>query len=334
MSVTLSNLESLVKQEAYPAMLDRYGEQELFYEPLVEVRSTPPDGRFHGDKGTVVTGLGEFTWREENESYQDDQLSDAFTWYCKIRRGSKRVRFDERTIAAIEAGQKVDSMIMELALSGAEMAAAKKNRLMAGMLQKGTLTAGSLEYFDGQFAGQTDPYRKFIYDGQPWFGAAHPLAASRSGATYSNIDATNALTYANLKAARVRTNATNAVNERGEQVTINHNVLLVPPVLEHVADQLVNSVQVPGSSNNDVNSLRGKYQVVTSAFLSDDAASEASAGWWTGQMGKMARVYDSGPPRLRVVQDPDGTICVLMDFFFGICVTNWRYGYSANKGTS
>jgi hypothetical protein len=333
MSVTLTDLQDIVKREAYPAMLDSYEGVPNHYADFCEVVDTPADGSVLGEKGTVVTGLGGFQRRNENEQYQQDQIRTAFTWYCGIHRFSKAIEFDQRSLNAIGAAGRIRNLIMELAQSGGESAMHDKNERVAKTFEAGTLTAGSLEYFDGTFQGQTDPNPKFIYDGLPWFDTAHTLAGA-SG-TYSNHTASLALSAANLHTVRVATNSTNAVDERGRRVRVNHNALMVPPILERTARQIVESDLLPGSGNNDINYLKGKYEVIVNPYLTADAATEAGAAWWTMTKGKALVCFDSGVPTITIKPpNNEGVVKVCMDYFFGLAVKNWRHAYNANKAAS
>jgi len=94
-----------------------------------------------------------------------------------------------------------------------------------------------------------------IYDGTALFHADHGnLGSTALG---------EATLAAGITAMRGQT------SEKGNPLNIEPGFLLVPPELEFTAKKLVNSVLVPGSSNNDVNVLQGIVEVQVEPLLTD-----------------------------------------------------------------
>ena len=135
-----------------------------------------------------------------------------------------------------------------------------------------------------------------IYDGKPLFHAQHTLVDS-SG-TCSNL-VTGPLTEANLKLAMQTMRETK--DEAGNLIQLTPDTLIVPPALEHVAKAIINSTQVAGSNNNDVNTLKGamKIQVMdylgkaaggsdTAWFIQDSTRHELNFFWRVNEMVTMA----------------------------------------------
>ena len=125
--------------------------------------------------------------------------------------------------------------------------------------------------------------------------------------------------------------STNAVNDRGERIMIRPDTILVPAALEFTAATILRSTQVTGSGNNDINPIAGRLTPVVWNAL-DDAAS--ASAWWVVQRGRGLRIYDSGAPRMWVVQEDNGDITVNSEYIFGAAVDQWRYQYCANKAAS
>jgi phage major head subunit gpT-like protein len=94
---------------------------------------------------------------------------------------------------------------------------------------------------------------------------AHPLGPSNSS-TQSN-EGTSALTSANVTATKLLMRA--FTDDRGELVSVNPDTLLVPPELEETAEIIVGSDKAPSSANNDVNTNKGRYNVVSWDYLTD-----------------------------------------------------------------
>ena len=136
-----------------------------------------------------------------------------------------------------------------------------------------------------------------IYDSLPLFHAEHTLLDG-SGATSSNL-VKGPLTEANLKLAMQTMRETK--DEAGNLIQLTPDTLIVPPALEHVAKAIINSTQVAGSNNNDVNTLKGamKIQVMdylgkaaggsdTAWFIQDSTRHELNFFWRVNEMVTMA----------------------------------------------
>lgn len=327
MSTTLTELSSLISREVGPVMLESYAARPSVLPKLGRITPVSPEGIDLGFKGAVIADGGYLDERNEHQPYNEDRIRQAHQWQCKVREFAKIFQIDRRTWAAINSRSQVIANIMQWARTEGGNTMATKERFVAGMFQKGTLTAGSLAYFDNTYSDNVDPYPKFIYDNLPWFDTAHP---AQSGATYANHVVSSALSHANLETMQILTDQTNAFNERGLPMNIQHNVLLVPVNLRATAERIVMSERVAGSAANDVNPLRGRYEVVAWNQLTDN-----TAAWWTGVMGNMVEIYDSGPPRIRVEEQP-GTpfVNLVMDTYFGATVAQWRNAACANKAAS
>ena len=91
------------------------------------------------------------------------------------------------------------------------------------------------------------------------------------------------------------------LDEAGNLIQLTPDTLIVPPALEHVAKAIINSTQVAGSNNNDVNTLKGamKIQVMdylgkaaggsdTAWFIQDSTRHELNFFWRVNEMVTMA----------------------------------------------
>lgn len=88
------------------------------------------------------------------------------------------------------------------------------------------------------------------------------------GGTTTNSIGALALTEANLEVAFKL--AREQVDERGLKIQMIPKVLIVPPALEFTAEKIAKSVQLPGTNNNDINPMRGRFQVIVLDYLTDD----------------------------------------------------------------
>ena len=324
----ISQVTELVENTAYPLMVEGYATLNPLYPELCEV--VPTDGSIYGDKGQTLTGMGRFKERPDNTATKADQFAPGKTWYARIPEYSTELILPERMVRATDAAARIRGLVSQMARSWGENSINQKEDFIADMFQKGTLTAGSQAFFDGSFPSEVDPNPAFIYDGLPWFDTAHTRSVDTG--TWSNHTVTSPLTAANLQTARILTNSTNAIDARGERIRLKHNTLVVPPGLQDDAATILNTLNAPGSANNDINPVAGAYNLRVWEAL-DDAASAAS--WWTGEAGKGIRVYDSGRPTLDVyMHEPTKAMHVRATYYFGAVVTDALYWAAFNKAAA
>jgi hypothetical protein len=104
-------------------------------------------------------------------------------------------------------------------------------------------------------------------DGEPIFDAAHPLI---KGGTASNLSTAD-LSYTELQNAIIALH-TDQKSDEGHYMNVQDGwILFVPPALHFLADRLVNSTGMPGSADNDRNSVKSLYsiEVKASPYITD-----------------------------------------------------------------
>ena len=330
MSVDVSQVTELVNNDGYAAMFEMYDSVVPVFPRLGRVINPLEAGvELYGDKGTVFAAHERFKRREDGQDIEASSTEKAYTWRCAIHQYSRGMVLPARLLRSNGAKDAVKAKILEFAQDRGEAAILDKEDIIAGMFQKGTLTAGSTMYFDNTYPGEADPNRGFIYDGLPWFDGDHTAI---SGSTYSNIVTSGALTQANLESSLATMQRTNAKNDRGDRIRIRANALLVPSgSMEYTARKTVQTPLVTGSNNNDINPIAGSLEVIPWAALDDTAS---AAAWWLGVLGRGLRIYDSGPPRLWVMTRENGDLVVNCEYYFGAAVDNWRYWMANNKADS
>lgn len=109
-------------------------------------------------------------------------------------------------------------------------------------------------------------------DGVSLFNSAHPL---KGGGSAKNTPATAAdLSATSLTQALVDLQ-TDQKDQAGHLATpVNKWILYVPPSLEFLADRLLNSVGLPGSSDNDRNPIKSRrsWELIVNPRLTDNDA--------------------------------------------------------------
>lgn len=308
--------------QAEEVFFENYQQQPQTWRRFCDVRDAS-ETNLYGKVGTVVQGIGDFKEREDGAEVQADQFGQGPSWYCKIKQHAVRIDLPFRMVDGASRGQLAID-VARMTQHAAKSAARKQNALIAGMYNNGMKSAGSLEYFDGRHTNGVDPHPKFVYDGKPWFASDHPLSGEDVTATLDNYEASLSLTYAGLETVLNKfETADMALDERGKEIELEPRFLIVPPGLEGTAHRIINSELIPGSSNNDINHLRGRLEVVKWKKLSDPA------GWFVST-GEGVIVYESAMTATLHRDDKTKTWSLIWEFLFGAQVQNVRGDHCAN----
>ena len=328
----ITEVPELVENVGYPLMIDSYNAVPVVYPQICEVLPVTDD-LLYGERGNVVTALGEPDVVPYGQEIPEHTFDSAFTWRLKVFKLAHRLDLPKELIRASDAAGRIANLVAAQSTPQGRIFAETCDRFIANMVQKGTLTAGDLRYFDGSFPNETDSTPKYIYDGLPFFDTAHTLALSST--TPLNHIVSSSLTLANLQAAHTAMAVTNALDERGQPIVVMPDTLLIPSgAMEFTASVLLETMLKPGSANNDVNPMQGRYKLLPWRFLSD---AESASSWWLfqTQRDRSIRVRDSGSPQIETVYDPKTqSMSVIWYKYFGACVQNWRGAFCCNKAAS
>lgn len=336
-SVDPSQVPGLVTKTAYSVIEGLMGQRRFTWSDVAEVRElngaalADDPNMMYGESFRDITGAIE----PEEIAYGQDApartVREGYTRYVKFVKLAEAIDVPEELYSNPNANNLIVRRTTDAVTGYFAGFESKKQRMFSDMFNKGGLTAGHAT-FDGSFEGHVDPYPKFIYDNKPFFartGNNHPLYASTT--TLFNAGALS-LNSSNLDAARRAIMTTNALSETGEFIGgMAPDLLLVPPALESTARVLVESQQLPGSAQNDVNINRSRFNVVVDEYLTDDTA------WFLGSRGRGVRVYRNAPGMRVLPSAPErgtGNIKVRFVDYFGRCVTDWRPWYGNNVPTS
>lgn len=341
LSVHGSQIQELLINVGYPVLAQRYAGTPQYYDAFMDVDRRPfaalaaAYGDFpYGYKHMLSLGLERPKEIEIGQASPADTMLMGYSPQFKVRKLSRSITFAREDWQKRNGMSDIGDKLAMVAAEWGTTFAGMKNQFAADLLQKGTLSAGHPATFKNGYLGRAATDGK-IYDGVSFFNALHPQDDG-SSTTYSNITASLAFSQANLATVYQTMRHTNAFNGRGERIDIMPDVLVVPPVLQFAAAQVLNSTLLPGSTNNDVNPLQGLLRPVVFPHLTDDAATESAAGWWVVASGvRGMKVIDTGEPVLEVSEDASTqTVSVTATSYFGFGVVDWRCAYSANKATS
>ena len=156
--------------------------------------------------------------------------------------------------------------------------------------------------------------------------ASHPY--SPQNATVQSNTGTTALSYSSVISTRKLMRA--FVDDRGELITVNPDTILVPPELEDTAWEIINTIQKPGTADNDANFVRSKVnRVVAWDYLTD-------ANNWFLADSMLASLYLNWFDRedLELAFDPTSDYSLVakwrayMRYSYGWSDYRWVYGHN------
>ena len=334
-SLSATEIPKFATNLGYRIIAEKYQPETALYPQFTNVMgiamlSDAP----YGDKSVGMVGAGTPTPRGDGELVQSQRMGEGYPVLIRTQEFADEISIPDALLEAQDAQARVERLITIFTTTYSRNAIIQKDEFIAGMLQKGTLAAGSLDYFDGSYAGNADPYPKFIYDGKPWFAAsgnAHPLkAATNAGSQGINLTASLALSATNLDTVLTAMTVTNAIDERGKRVLVQPARLIVPRQLRTTALQILQSDGSPADSTNAINALKGTLQPLVHPMLTDD-----TDAWWVATADAGLDVFDSGAPEVRTYRDESRRCTVVqLAYRFGAGVRDWRGAYCANKATS
>ena len=315
--VRRTDFSEAMKQDMYDYFLDweRYQEIAPVYEQVFDiVQSSAAYEIFNS-----AIGLGDLLEKPEGEDLKADAPLEGYTIYCKNRTFGRQVRF---TMEHVQDNQKFPDFLKKVVGSWKESLARTKDRFYVKFFNNGALTAGH-DVFNNTITGLIDDSTEdVIYDNYPFFDLLHP---DKVGNTYYNHVVTRALNPDNLETTWEEFTSTNNRDERGNEIELMPNVLLVPPALKFTSDRILKTSAIPGSADNDVNVLNNIVQTMVWQRLSD------ADGWFLGALKMGLMGTDRMAPEFDFYQDETSKdYYATVIYRFGGCVTNWRFWMGMN----
>lgn len=335
MAVDPSKIPALVADFGLAPMMAAYSAEETVRQRVFNIRNISPAGDEFGWRETIIVGDNIPSETGYGQDAPQRTMTQGYVAYGKQRKLQMSMVIPEEVWKSPRAEETIRKMILDVAGPWGQGFQIAKERGAAAIFNRGTIAAGDADVFDGSYAGPSgavDPYPKFCYDGKPLFAASgngHPLFLASSVTKYNHI-ASDPLSATTLEASRVLMSSTNAVDENNNMISIVPRTLVVPPGLTQTAEVLVGSVQQPGTANNDINTNRGRFDVVQWRYITDADA------WFMGVGGRGVTFADSGDPTIEV-SAPDassGNVTVRMVSYWGAWGTDWRYWTGHNQATS
>lgn len=332
-SLSITQIGKLALDLGYEVMTDRYTSQAAFWNRVCTVR--PLAAANHAPFGHRAVGngrLGTPRKRLPGQPYSTDTVETGYVRQCAIAEYVNSVVIPMEIIDGVGGMAEFERRVTAFATQFAELATDYRDETVATFIQRGTIAAGDTAVFDQSYAENPDANIGKIYDGKPLYAAtgnAHPLkSATNTGDQGVNLVASATLADATLDAGYIAVTQTNAVDERGNRISVMPRFLMGGSAMRTAILKQLNSEALPGSANNDVNPNRGLLEPLIWPRLDDD-----TNAWWIH--GPEALEVFDGPNVIEADYDKDIKSMVLRGSFkFGLHCADWRWTYCANKATS
>jgi len=237
MAAFRSNFGDLLEPGFRTIFDDAYNEMPLVFPQIFNVDSS--DKQDEKDSGITGFGLLQLTSEGEQIDYEDPiQMYDVTYTHQKYTKGFKvseeMVEDDQYNVI-----KKKPAQLARAARRTSENSAANVfNRA-----------------FNSSYLGG---------DGQELVSTAHPR--SDGGSSQSNASSTGiTLTEPNLETGRIA--ARQQLDDKGQRIQVMPNTILVPVDLEKDAEIITGSSMRAGTADNDMNTYKGKFKVVSWEYL-------------------------------------------------------------------
>ena len=185
-------------------------------------------------------------------------------------------------------------------------------------------------------------------DGKELCASDHPSKAPDGPATRSNAG-TLGLNHETLETTRLLMRATK--NDRGEQIYVNPDTLLVPPALEEMAWSLIESEtrtsaksDGAGEAQSNPNIHQGKYKLIVWDRLTQSSDTDGNGNnkspWFlidSKYMKMFLKWYDRVPLEFAMEEDFDSLVAkfrAYMRYNAGWSDWIWVYGQAGSSGTT
>lgn len=235
------NFKDLFNTTALPVlnilMMDKFSELPDMRAKVFNVESADREI----SQVSALNSLGDFQQLNDAEQSPLDEASQSYNKTYRMLKYSKSIAITKE-------------MIRDEKLSLVQKAVASLARSAHNTQQK-----LAFNILNGAFSSSLTP----AYDGVALISASH---TSPIGNQSNTLAAQSDLATTSLKEAETVFRKTK--DQRGKQLDLRPSMLVVAPDNAHNARELVMSPFLPGSANNNINSL-GKFDVIDSPFLTD-----------------------------------------------------------------
>lgn len=288
-----------------------------------------------------------------------DQRNKKFQNYTiKLNHGLKGVqKITEGSEVAQATGKEGDDITLKTAHYGADVVISKEARLydqyeqveenVRSIIDEGMnkIDQSLADIFNHGFSATnyTDVYGDTVTpvgaNGKPLFHKAQNNGAT--SATFSNIIKLGATFNPALSRdalAEARKMWLNYRDPNGINRPIHFDTILVAPSNLDLAERILYSDQIAGSSNNDKNNLKNKFKIITWSKLETDGTNDTSKQWFvfdSKKVGQSLKLNWVQKPKLAQPKEfaPDFNWHWLFDYLYSRGIV-WQAYVAGSKGTN
>lgn len=280
------------------------------------------------EQSTNAIGVGQLDVKPEGEPISYQNAMEGFTVQGKNETFAAGIEFTLEQVMDMSP-QKIANMVTEFASKYTEKYIMSKEDYYANFFNYGGYTAGHA-IFNGSVPGNADASGDLCYDGEPFFNLSDNLRPSHPSGTdtYYNALALS-LTETNLQTAYDLMTITNAVDARGDKISIQPDTLLVHPSLRWTASKLMTNVLQVGSAQNDKNTVANLFNLKEWRYF------DTSTFWAIGKAKSGIKAYNRMPLTFDFFRDEDtkGYKANVVARWGGE-VNDFRYWVGSNAPTS
>ena len=319
-----SEFTELLTRDMYGWFMEAYDQLQPVYPRIFDVQQL--SSAYY--QTTAGIGLGQLAERKEGDSIVASNPLEGYTVIGKARTFSNSFFLTAEFVEDADPN-KMANVMQGFAKTWAQGVVNSKENFASDFFNKGGFTAGH-DVFNNNITGVVnDPEGDLIYTGKPFFALTGNNHPAKDGSTYFNSGGALSLTSTNLQTGYNQITNTNNFDERGEKISLRPDVLLVPSALRFTARTILESDNVVGSANNDINVTQNLVEPIEWQYLTD------TDGWFLGHKQKGVRFLERKAPVIDFYQDEtDKKFYATVDARWGATVLDWRYWYAANISTS
>jgi len=319
-----SQFTELMTRDMYGWFMEAYNQLQPVYPQIFEVAQL--EGAYSQE--TAGIGLGQLAERKEGDDIVASNPLEGYTVIGKARTWSNSFFLTAEFVADADPN-KMANVMQGFAGTWARGTVNSKENFASDFFNKGGFTAGH-DVFNNNITGVVnDPDNDLIYTGQPFFALTGNNHVAKDGSTYFNSGGALALTSTNLQTGYNQVTNTNNFDERGEKIQLQPDVLLIPSALRFTSRVILESDNIVGSANNDINAVQNLLEPLEWQYLTD------TDGWFIGTKKKGIKFLERQSPQIDFYQDEvSKKFYATIDARWGAVVNDWRFWYAANISTS
>lgn len=230
--------------------------QQNDYDDIVKALANVSSSKRWGEKATTIGGLGDYAVKAEGEDAAEDTFVEGYSKFIQHYTFAKSFVVSKEMVD--------DNQIEEAKAKAVNLVQACKRSKAKYLTQAITSSVGSTKTMT--YGGQSNIDISGA-DNKALFASDHPLKNSFSGSdnvTQTNLF-TNALGNNSAMLNRLANIMRNFKDDRGEVLGFTADTIIIPgnqPVLEDTVKKIIGSDGEIGTSNNDINTQRGKWKLV------------------------------------------------------------------------